>query len=186
MDWPTTNLETLAIRDVLRGRIRRAEEVADAIASAVPEADAWRQRVLAAAGDLRASMSRDDASRLAAAWQDGAPPPVPPAEIALAPWLRPRRQPVWSPDEIQRVSARLRDERSRDPIAVRLADLADRWSRQRLREWHAAATALLRWLSTRRSEVIDVRAVPPPATQSRRGALPILIALGVLLWRRRF
>lgn len=177
MDWPTSAIQVAAIRDVLRSRVRRAEEAADAFASAFarPPAD-WHARVMDAAAQLRGTMARDAARELVRAWDDGRPAGVPPAEVALAPWAQPGPAPVWSPTDIRDRAETLRN--SHDLPRVRAAQLAERWARQSgpaAREWHAAATALLRWAA---------RASPSPSTV-RTNWWPALILVGLLLWRRR-
>lgn len=177
MDWPINIVESLAIRDVLRGRARRAEEAADALASAHRDPPAaWHARVLASIADLRQSWRRDAAQRLVQAWDDGRPHWAPPATVALAPWAMPLRDAVvWDPEEIRRVSSRLRDHQ--DLAVSRAAYLADRWSRQRNREWHAAATAWLRWAQQRAAARQDsARSMAP---------IGILLLLAGLLWARR-
>lgn len=185
MDWPSTIPEQLAIRDILRARVRRVEELLDAILSATPRFPSdWYANVSDALSDLRTSLSRENARRLADAWDAGRPEFAPPAAIALAPWFRPSPEPVWSPEEIRNRSAELRRLRS-DLPSERWAELASRWSRQQSREWHAAATKLLRWAFQQPDTTVHVHVPVARETSARGSILPFLLVLGVLLWPRR-
>lgn len=179
MDWPENPIAVAAIRSVLRGRARRAEEAADAFARAVaPTPAEWHARVLRAIGELRDGYSRASAEALVREW-DRRPVGVPPAAVVLSPWVDPdaARQPGIVVD---------RSELPPGP-AQAAYDLASRWFSVggRDREWRAAANALLRWAAAQRRDGPQ----PDRAVPQRSVGLSPWVLLGFLFlvssWRRR-
>lgn len=179
IDWPESALAVAAIRPVLRARLRRAMELADALRDA-GATSRWHGAVLAAVEDARASMSRDAARRLVETWDRDRPPSAPPASVALAPWATTDRSEPWSPEQLRDAARRLRAVGS--ATAGRIADLVERWARQSgdaVREWWAAATALARWALAR---FLLARPSQPSETN---WVLVAALAAVVLLWGGR-